>query len=219
MKLFCTKRRQHALTLVDLIVVLAVLAVFVVMTMNMGVTEKDKAKAKQISCLNNLKQIMLAEQMWTSIHSNKYPMDITVTNHGVIELAANPDAWRIFQVMSNELSTPKLLFCPANVSGPARDFGPGFNRTNISYFINLDAADADPQVIVTGDDNFEITGTPIKPGLLMATSNTPITWSATRHNHRGNIALSDGSVQSVTDAGLINHLHQSSVTTNRIFIP
>jgi hypothetical protein len=35
-----------------------------------------------------------------------------------------------------------------------------------------------PQMILSGDDNFEISGVPVKSGLLELSSNAPISWTA-----------------------------------------
>ena len=87
--------------------------------------------------------------------------------------------------------------------------------SNISYFININAAEAYPQMLLSGDDNFEIGGVPVKSGLLELSTNTPISWTAKRHKFVGNLAIADGSVQQVTQSGLRSAL----VTTNRLAIP
>ncbi|MBW8865537.1 MAG: hypothetical protein JF609_11595 [Verrucomicrobia bacterium] len=50
-------------------------------------------------------------------------------------------------------------------------------------------------------------------------SNNPPQWSSIRHHGSGNVALADGSVQSLTDKDLIQTLTATSLATNRIFIP
>ena len=68
--------------------------------------------------------------------------------------------------MSNELATPKVLFCPADAGHHwATNFTTDFGNTNISYFVGLDAKDDCPMSILVGDDNFEIGGVPVKSGV------------------------------------------------------
>jgi len=71
--------------------------------------------------------------------------------------------------MSNELSTPKILACPAEFESsyrtPASSFGnPGStvstanqilytNDLQVSYFIGVDAQETTPQMFLTGDHN------------------------------------------------------------------
>ena len=50
--------------------------------------------------------------MWESDNNDKYPMSISVTNGGAMEAVLNGNPMRVFQVMSNELSIPKILICP-----------------------------------------------------------------------------------------------------------
>ena len=95
----------------------------------------------------------------------------------------------------------------------------GLNNQNISYFVGLNAALSSPQSFLSGDDNFEINGVPVKTGLLEVYSNTPIAWTAARHHLCGNIGLADGSVQSVTISGLNNLVQQTGLGTNRLAIP
>ena len=125
-----------------------------------------------------------------------------------------------FFIMSNQLSTPKILHCPADTNGiVATNFLAGFDNQNISYFVGLDASENDPQTLLSGDDNFEISGVPITSGLLELSSKMPIAWSAARHKFSGNILLADGSVQLLSNTSLTNWSHQRGSFTNRLAIP
>ena len=44
-------------------------------------------------------------------------MDVSTANGGTMELVNGRNVWINFLVMSNELTTPKLLYCPADVNG------------------------------------------------------------------------------------------------------
>jgi hypothetical protein len=179
-----------------------------------------KVKSQRISCINNLKQIGLAYRIWEGDHGNKYPMSVSVTNGGAMEFVATGNVAAIFQVMSNELSTPKILFCPADERRSyATNFSAGFSAQNISYFIGLDADETNPQALLSGDDNFEISGAPVQSGLLEFSLNSSIAWSATRHKLNGNLLLSDGSVQQTSQNGLREIVASSHSATNRILIP
>ena len=143
-----------------------------------------------------------------------------MTNGGTMGLANGRNAWINFYVMSNQLSTPKVLHCPSDTDGfIATNSWSGLNNQNVSYFVGLNAGENDPQAILSGDDNFEISGVPVKSGLLELSTNAPIAWSAARHKLSGNILLADGSVQSVTTSGLTNLVHQTGLATNRLAIP
>jgi len=213
-----SNQRNYALTLVEVLVVvvmLAVLAVFFVLPHLAG-----SQRSPRIECGNNLKQIGLAYRIWAGDNNGKYPMQVSVTNGGTMELANGRNAWINLFVMSNELSTPKLLYCPAdNDHVRATNFTTDFNNSKISYFVGLDANTNSPQVFLSGDDNFAIGGVPVKSGLLELSTNAPISWTVARHKFVGNIGLADGSVQMVSNSGLTNLLHQTGLATNRLAIP
>ena len=69
-------------------------------------------------------------------------MQVSVTNGGTMELVTDGrNVWPTFQVMSNELSTPRFWFARADTDRRyATNFAKDFDDSNISYFVNLDAA-------------------------------------------------------------------------------
>lgn len=124
-----------------------------------------------------------------------------------------------FRVMSNEMSTPRILHCPEDTGRIEAHSFAALANSNISYFVNIDATEAYPQMPLSGDDNFEVDGVPVKSGLLEFSTNAPIAWTAARHKFVGNLAIADGSVQQATQSGLRQAIQNSSVATNRLAIP
>jgi hypothetical protein len=158
---------------------------------------------QRINCVSNLKQIGIACRLWEGDNNGKYPMGVSVTNGGAMELAATGNVAVCFQVMSNELSTPKILLCPEDTHRTyATNFSTGFSSANISYFLNPDAVETYPQMIMIGDDNLLVDGKPVQPGILNLRPGTTIAWTKDRHHGVGNIGLADGSAQQVTGDGL-----------------
>jgi hypothetical protein len=169
-----------------------------------------------------------------------------------------------FMVMSNELSTAKILFCPSdNIHpNPATNFSYGdlldvavpvaggspaaqqgevssTASSKISYFINGDATEANPQDIMTGDDNVGNNGatsssatagyrfgasatsesiagaasTATCVGITTTAFSGSPWWSWTPndyHQKAGNLGLADGSVQGATISGLHSYLSNST---------
>ena len=214
-------QRNRALTLVEVLVVIVVLVVFAAMLLPAGIG--GKRPAAYIECVRNLKQIGLAYRIWEGDHNGKYPMHVSITDTnggGTMGLASGRNAWINFAVMSNELSTPKILWCPTDTGRTsATNFTGDFNNSKISYFVNLDADESDPQMFLSGDDNFAIAGVPGRNGLLEISTNVPISWTAGRHKSRGNIGLADGSVQHMTQNGLRQAVQQLGPATNHFAIP
>jgi prepilin-type processing-associated H-X9-DG protein len=217
MKTRCARQETDAFTLIEVFIVMFVIAVLA-----LALTPRIRSPyrvPRAATCTDNLKRLDLAYKVWAGDHNDKFPAQISVADGGAMELVGGPDAWKVFLVISNALDSPQILICPADTRQFARNLGSSFSRTNISYFINPNATDSDPQMLFFGDDNFEIAGAPVKPGLLELSSNIPIAWSASRHKFSGNIALADGSVQGVSTTGLTNALYQTGIVTNRLIIP
>jgi competence protein ComGC len=218
MKPRLSSKRTAGMTLFEVGVVIAVVMILMILLLPPILSKRHGSH--RIGCANNLKQIGLAYRIWAGDNGDIYPMGISVTNGGSMEMAATGNVGQTFLVMSNELSTPKILVCP-QASNPkwAANFGELANF-NISYFIGVDATNpVNPQMIISGDCNFEIGGVAFKPGLRELATNAPVAWSATRHVKAGNLGLADGSVQSTTTSQLRYYFQQTSLATNRLAIP
>jgi len=166
MKPRCANRRNHALTRVEVTVIIAVLAVLAAVIL--PVLAIDRRRSKRINCANNLHGIGLVFKVWEPGQSDDYPMRVSTERGGAMEPAEHGNVAPIFQVMSNELGTPKILICPADTNRfTATNFSSGFGNQNVSYFVGVDAADTYPQRILSGDDNLSVNGSQIKSGLLI----------------------------------------------------
>jgi hypothetical protein len=141
----------------------------------------------------------------------------------------------VFVVMSNELTTPRLLLCP---SDDTRDYQTNFaflteNFSNMSYFVGGDADEAYPQMILTGDRNIGITTFIYANRAALSTNSidnapgafqwqydevTPKrwTWTAKGHLNVGNIGTADGGAQQVNNVGLRAALFDSSTNSSSI---
>jgi hypothetical protein len=186
-----------------------------------------KRKHARINCISNLKQIGIAFRLWEGDNNDKYPMSVSVTNGGAMELVATGNVAACFQVMSNELSTPIILHCPEDTRRTyATNFSTGFSSANISYFLNPSAVETYPQMIMSGDDNLLVDGKPVQPGILNLRPGTTIAWTKDRHHGVGNIGMADGSAMQVTSEGfqranreVINGALAPGSATNRLLIP
>jgi len=219
MRLGDFNQTRRGWTLIELLLVIAILAVLAAL-IDFPAPVNAKRAAQRINCLNNLKQVGLAYRIWEADHGG-FPKELSVTNGGTMELVTGSDSiWRSCQVMSNELSTPKILFCPADYQHPepATNFSADL-KGKISYFVGLDASSNRPQALLSGDDNLVVAGLPVQSGVLTLVSNSPVSWTAPRHHASGNIGLADGSVQWLKDPELVVRLGQTGLATNRLAIP
>jgi prepilin-type N-terminal cleavage/methylation domain-containing protein len=182
--------KKSAFTLIELLVVIAIIAILAAMLL--PALAAAKKKAQKISCTNNIKQIGLALKIWEGDNSDTMPMSVAAASGGAKDYLAhggsvngttpalnaggvfNPGM--VFMCMSNELSTPKTIYCPSdNVHTNTTIWGwqsvvwstaPNNSLAGVSsgqgaasYFISADATDADPQQVVSGDWNIGTIGT------------------------------------------------------------
>jgi len=212
------QRRTHGLTLIEVMIVVAVLAVLLALLL--PAMRSQGGQAQRINCVNNLKQIALSHRQWALDNNDRYPMKVSNTNGGAMESVEQGIVWPVYQVMSNELNTPKILVCPEDLTRTsALSFGQNPDCTNLSYFVGADADETEPHKMLVGDSNLEADGAPIPAGVLTLLTNRNVGWSGKRHKFQGNVALSDGSVQGFSNKRLLQALPTMGSTTNRILLP
>jgi prepilin-type processing-associated H-X9-DG protein len=201
MKARHTSRRASGFNLTGLLVIIA--AVVLLAALLLPALAAAKKKSSRLGCVGNLKQVGIAFRLWEGDNGDKYPMQVVLTNSETMNWVTNGSAYLLWQTMSNELSTPKILHCPNDQQRTsAMSFSEGFSDANISYFFSLDAAETYPQMILDGDDNLAVDGVRVKPGILTLEANRTVAWTKERHKGAGNIGMADGSAQQATTAGL-----------------
>src|SRR4051812_27392490 len=117
------RRPITAFTLMELLVVIACFAILAALLIRSA--HSSNAHSQRIACVSNLKLIGLGWQGYKIDLTNRlYEESSTVTNARLAPARTDADdAFRYFVVLSNELSTPKVLVCPAdNSRSPANSF-------------------------------------------------------------------------------------------------
>jgi len=205
---------KRGFTRVELLVIVTVLIGLVALLI--PALQKARAKAQRIGCVSCLKQIGLGFRIFSSDHGDRFPMQ-TWTN--LIDWEATGSfPLRYFVGLSNELSTPYVLVCPSDTRKPAALWA-DTTRTNVSYFIGLQATETNPDLLLAGDRNLSNHGQPVPPGLFPLTTNSALRWTDELHRGVGNVALADGSVQQTSSARLQAHAQTQETGTNWLALP
>ena len=111
---------------VSFVVVLVILP-----AMLLPALSQAKGRAQSVNCANNMKQIGLAFRTWAIDNNDNFPFNVSTNKGGTLELCApgsdgfDRNAAFHFQVMSNELTTPNILVCPADSKEAASARFPG----------------------------------------------------------------------------------------------
>jgi hypothetical protein len=152
---------------------------------------------------------------WSGDNRDKFPMQISTNLGGTLEWEEK--AFRHFQIMSNELSTPRVLACPADTREAATNFT-DFGNQNVSYFIDLAASLTNTQGWLSGDRNIT-NGLPRNRGIMTLATSQLAEWTSEMHNRRGNIALSRSGLWQMSNRELQETMRKSGSWTNRLALP
>jgi prepilin-type N-terminal cleavage/methylation domain-containing protein/prepilin-type processing-associated H-X9-DG protein len=251
-----SSRKQSGFTLIEMLVVIATIAVLACLLL--PALAQTSRKASRTQCLNNLKLINLSFHIWEGDYSGRYPTAVSTASGGAMEnictqntnpggAVAGYNVANVFRVMSNKLSAPRILTCPADRSktflvgsiSPAAIPGTlptglspqqaldwaSFGSTNLSYFVEGNASDKYPNMILIGDRSIGTSSSAGAPAAAMnmggsayanarpigvsfpgGQKNTPpLPWQWTDadiHQGSGNLGMADGSCQQTTLGGL-----------------
>jgi prepilin-type N-terminal cleavage/methylation domain-containing protein len=212
-----TRLNSHrAFSLIELTVVIAVIALLAAIFL--PALAMAKQKVKRMGCVNLLKSMGVGFRIFANDKGDRFSWQASTNQPERLDLRNEEEVAWVFLALSNELATPKSLICPADTRMPAHAWA-GLTRSNISYFVGLDAGDTSPQMLLAGDRNLTTNGVPAGPGLVRIT--TPVAWGFTKAMHRrsGNVVLGDGSVQQMTRARLGGQVAAPGAITNWLLIP
>ncbi len=205
--------RARALTISELLVVLAVLVALAVLV-GPKALQPVRSRIHKASCASQLKSLGVAFHLYAGLHGRLLPAEL-IESHA---WQTNFDetlvgAWKL---LSNEVTASRLLVCPSDARFAAVNFD-SLARSNLSYFMSIDATLAAPHLLLAGDRNLSSGGVKVDAGLLSVHPDRAL--GTTKELHGGSAAFLfvDGSVRRFDPA---SDTHPDFTTaTNRIAVP
>jgi prepilin-type processing-associated H-X9-DG protein len=251
-------KQIEALTLIELIVVVAIVALL--SAFSLAAVTRSRSQVQRLDCSNNLKQVGIAFRSWATDHNGSMPQKLATSQGGASEdvgirqvlaqqrtvspsgaITGSRGVSMMFLCMSNVLSTPKVLFCPAEYESSYRQMASTFSGTynsatnrvpytndlNVSYFIGVDAQETWPRMLLAGDHNLGGDANPPTVAFQQGaaqnqkfavwmgtnfTANMGPAFLANQHNQQGNVLMADGSVEWFSRLRLQNALKNTGDT-------
>jgi prepilin-type N-terminal cleavage/methylation domain-containing protein/prepilin-type processing-associated H-X9-DG protein len=216
--------RTEGFTLVELLTVIAVIAILA--SLLLPGTQAAMQRAKRIHCVSSLRQQGIGFHTYAHDHQGHLPASVAMAEGGAREFVQNGYrvggpfyfSYRLFQVLSNELNTPKILICKSELTRePAFTFAT-LQNTNLSYFVGVNADLSKPGSILSGDRN--LTCNPRShPTIIRLTSGASFWWTTELHPQQGNLLFADGHAEEWSRYTLTRQLHYDPTEPYDIFLP
>src|SRR5688572_15899611 len=136
-------KSESGLSLVELVAILVVI-VLIVLVASPYLAHRAKASARA-QCVNNLKNVGLAFRIYSTDSSSDFATKRLLRKGVPLN---SIDGVLVYVLHSNELTTPKILYCP---SDKGREKAADFSKVsakNISYFASLTTEEGFPETIL-----------------------------------------------------------------------
>ncbi|MBI5386003.1 MAG: hypothetical protein HZA90_15110 [Verrucomicrobia bacterium] len=208
--------RTRAFTRVEALACLSVVAILAALAA--PTLAGLRPRSDSAACVNNLRQIGRAYQIWGHDHNDDPPYRVAMSEGGIQAHPLAGNTWFQFSWVSNELATPRVLACPSDLQKRvAKDFGisadggflnSGFRNNAVSYWVGSDAVRFVPASLVCGDRNVKVAGYGYcsagisDAGTILMRPMAGSVWTNNLHGLWGNVLRYDGQVRTLSNWNL-----------------
>jgi hypothetical protein len=203
---------------IELAVILAMLA-FAALALGPA-TASNSSNSHRALCANNLRLLGSAMQDWVGDRAaGQLPWRTPTYQGGTFTTPKVGNVWFEMLPFTNELTSPKVLACPADTGAqPAPTWqaftSSAYRQRGTSYSISLDVGVESRAGFVAGDLNIRYDGGPVQcssginngMAINIRTGFTYGSWTNAIHGNSGHVLLFDGAVEFTTSSGLTNAL-------------
>jgi len=211
---------RRGITIVELLVVLAVIAILFVILAPVILSRREYPRS--IQCMNNQKQVAIGNILWMTDNMDRFPWQVPISEGGSLD--CTNEALPHFQELSNYMLNPMTFACPSDSARARTNTYAQLSRTNLSYFLNLDAGtNLPPSTFLSGDRHLSLSNQPVRPGSFVLRGDQLVSWTSELHHgmryRLGQVSFADGHVEAIKAANLQGVVGRQPLGTNRLVVP
>lgn len=219
---------KRAFTLVELLVVVAIIAIILAMILPKRYSG-DGLPADPARCMSNLKQIGFGLIIYAEDNKQMFPWETPANETSNDKTKELPMVTRYFLPLTYLIKQPDVFVCPTDRTRTrtATNFVQ-FSNTNLSYFVSVSATaflrTNQSLLILSGDRHLSLNNLPAKPGLCIVETYSAPGWTREMHysrdeGPRGNLLFTDGHVASFSSSGLPANFKNQPINPSHLAIP
>lgn len=188
--------QNAAFTFVEFSAILAVLALLVAVVL--PAITSHCSYPRRMACMSNLKQVSMAEIMFTSDHSDRFACNVSTNYGGGAEFIATGDVGGFYGSLFDYTRNTRSYICPSDNRVAALN-GHVLWNSNVSYFATKTEISTNYGEVLAGDRNLIWNGRVLVHGISSLRRTDTLTFTSALHTNVGCVATADGRVAVLTN--------------------